>query len=358
MALAVLAVAGAVAGCAGPRPLAYSPDAIRVLVRARVPELPPSEIVVPYEVDEEFVATARRAIRHSSNGRDKVVALAESLASPRWFDLRYEWAASGSAAETIESGVGNCLSLSSVFIGLARELGMDAYYIDATREPERRQEGAVIISAGHIAVGVSTSSGVILVDFSGQLRPYASFRKIDDLEALGHLYNNRGYQLIHRAQSEGEPIPWEDVRDYFSLATRVSPGFAMAWNNLGIAHGHLGDRAEAERTYHAAIARDPKLSAPHINLASMYLERGELGAALAGLDRAERLDRRNPFVHYMKGVALVRIGYLNDAEAALSRSLRLKDDLKDARVLLAEVRRRMAHEAHEPDSWSGPLRDR
>ncbi|MEE9282016.1 MAG: tetratricopeptide repeat protein [Myxococcota bacterium] len=338
VALAALAVLG----CASSAKLAYSPESFRSLVRARVPELPESEIIVPYLLDREAVATARKVTRRRTSPHDKALALARSLGNPRWFGLRYEWATSGSAAETLDSGLGNCLSLSSVFVGLARGLGLEAYYVDASRRPQRRREGAVIVSAGHIGVAVPTPGGVTLVDFTGELGRYHRVRRIDDLEALAHLYNNRGYEVIHQAQSRGKPIPWDEARRYFRLATQVSPDFARAWNNLGIAYGHLGDREEAERTYRTAIDRDPRLSSPHLNLANLHLESGKPEAALTGLQTAVRLDGRNPFAHYLRGLAFARSGALRDAEKALKKSLRLKGDLVDARVLLAEVRQRLA----------------
>jgi tetratricopeptide (TPR) repeat protein len=333
----------AVVGCASPK-LAYSPELLRSQVRALAPGLPESEIIVPFEVQPEQIATARRATRHFSDAHQKALALARSLGNPKWFGLRYQWANSGSAAETFASGAGNCLALSSTFIGLARGIGLDAYYIDATRVPERREDGEIIVSAGHIGVAVPTSGGVTLVDFAGEMRAYSSFRHIDDMEALAHLYNNRGYEVIHRAQRGAESVPWQEARKYFELARQISPDFALAWNNLGIAEGRLGNPEEAERTYRGAIAIDPNLSSAYLNLGNLYLENGNLEAALVDLQAAARLDRRNPFVHYLRGVALARSGALADAEKALKRSIRLKDDYADAHALLAEVRRELAAE--------------
>ena len=332
-------------GCVTKRELAYSPEQLRSEVHARVPELPETEIIVPYELDPALVERARKAVRGRYDSEDKALALARSLSNPFWFGLRYEWASSGSAAETIDKGAGNCLGLSSVYIGLARGLGLEAYYIDATRKLERHLDGDVVVSAGHIGVAVNTARGSTLVDFTGEVGAYAMFRRIDDLEALAHLYNNRGYEVIHLATSQGQPIPWEDARSYFSLATQVKPDFARAWNNLGIAYGRLGSKEEAERIYQTALVSDPRLSAAHLNLGNLHLGAGELEAALVSLEAAAQLDRRNPFVHYLKGVALLRSGALADAEKSLARSLRLKRDFADARALLDDVRRERAERA-------------
>ena len=330
-------------GCVTRHELAYSPEQLRSEVHARVPQLPETQIIVPYEVNPALVETARRATRPYADAHSKALALARSLSNPKWFGLRYQWATSGSAAETIATGYGNCLALSSVYIGLARGLGLNAHYIDASRRPERQLHGDVAVSAGHIAVAVTSPGNVTLVDFSGQVAPHHLFRRLDDLEALAHLYNNRGYEVIEQATSRGEPIPWEDARGYFKLATQVQPDFARAWNNLGIAYGRLGSTEEAKRTYQAALAHDPRLSAAHLNLGNLHLGAGNLEAALVSLEAAAQLDRRNPFIHYLKGVVLLQSGSLADAEKSLSRSLRLKRDFIDARALLDDVRHKREH---------------
>lgn len=331
----------AVVGCASPRYLAYTAESLRLQVRERLPELPESEIIVPFEIDPKFVKIARKATRYQGTAHDKARALAEALKSPKWFGLEYAWASSGTAAETIEAGHGDCLALSSVYIGLARGIGLPAFYVDASYRPERREEEEVIVSAGHIGVLIPTAENFTLVDFSGEMSK-RRFRPIDDLEALAHLYNNRGYEVIHRAQNSGDPVSWEDARSFFQLATQVRPDFARGWNNLGIAEGRLGNLDEAERTYREAIARDPKLSSPHLNLGNLYLERGEPEAALVDLQLAAKLDRRNPFIHYLRGRALLERGTLDDAEKALRRSIRLKKDYPEAQSLLGEVRRQLA----------------
>ena len=78
-----------------------------------------AEVVVPFEVEAPEVARARDLIR-SAGAEHRVDALVDALRDPEGFGLRYEWATSGTATQTLARGAGNCLSLSSTIVGLAR----------------------------------------------------------------------------------------------------------------------------------------------------------------------------------------------------------------------------------------------
>ena len=117
---------------------------------------------------------------------------------------------------------------------------------------------------------------------------------MDDLEALAHFHNNRGYELLYLADRGGSSPPWSHVRASFELATRIEPTLAQAWNNLGVARSHLGDVAGAIRAYHTALGLQKSMQSAHLNLVVQHLRSGELDEAAKHLEAAERLDSRNP----------------------------------------------------------------
>jgi len=86
-------------------------------------------------------------------------------------------------------------------VGLARSLGLPGYYADALRaSTELRDEGDIRVRAGHIAVVSHVPDGTKLIDFSGEVTAESRVRIIDDLEAVAHSYNNRGYECIYQAR--------------------------------------------------------------------------------------------------------------------------------------------------------------
>ena len=245
----------------------YTPEALRAEMLRRAPDVPPEDLVVPFVVPPELVLRARGVVKTLFDDRRAATALARALSAPDGFNLQYEWAVNNSAETTLRHGRGTCLGLSSVLVGLARQVGLDAYYVDASQFPERREERDVEVVAGHIGVGITTSRGILYVDFAGEMNRRSYFVRIDDLRAAAHFQNNLGYELIHLAQQAGAPVPWEKVRARFELATRIDPQFSRAWNNLGIALARLGRNELAARAYARALEIDPGLSPARDNLA-------------------------------------------------------------------------------------------
>jgi tetratricopeptide (TPR) repeat protein len=293
--LACYALAAACAfACAHAPAYDFTPDGMRREIARRVVDLDPADVVVPFEVGEAEIARARAVLSDLPEGKDPVAALVDALSDPEVFGLHYEWATSGTAAETLERGAGNCLALSSTLIGIARGLGFRAHYLEVVVTDSRwRSEGDLAVQADHVAAMIDTGTHRLFVDFLGRLQRARRTRIVDDFEVLAHYYNNRGYELLHRAAGQGEP-PWEGAARDFELATRVQPGHARAWNNLGVARARQGDDAAARVCYERALELEPEMQSPHLNLVTLHLRAGDLERAAYHLDIARRLDPRNP----------------------------------------------------------------
>ncbi len=340
--VALLWASGASA-CATTARLAYTPEGLRAEVARVAPEVPAAEIVVPFEITEAQGALARRLVAEAPGDRERLRILTEALFDPALFGLRYSSTATVSAKEALRTSEGNCLSLASVLIGLARAVGLSAYYMDAsTRVHETRYaDDGTTVNVGHVTAMVQTPSENIGLDVAsmGRIRWY---RVMDDVEALAHYYNNRGFDLVDRPQGSVTAGQWEEAAHSFWLAVQVRPGFAQAWNNLGIAAERLGRHREAMGDYRAAIERDPKLGAPYNNLGSLYLKTGDVGGALKALETAAKLEPRGPHIQYNLAVARIRHGDRAGAVEALRRAIELRAGFAEATALLDELTVRAA----------------
>ena len=329
------------ASCAStgkPDQVAYSPAELRSEAERRVMNARPGEIIVPYQVTPELVARAQELTRYIRSEYDAARALIEAVTDENQFGLKYQATATAPADETVLRGYGNCLALTSVFIGLARGIGLEVYYIDASdRVNEIRRELEIIVDSGHIAAVTRTERGWTMVDFAGELPNYRTFRVIDDLTVLAHYYNNRGYEIIDEASQSGQEVPWDQVRRSFDIATKVRPGFSLAHNNLGVLNAQAGQDEAAERAYLSAIDADPNFAAPYHNLGNLKLSQGELDDAIVAYDEAIRIKTKNPYLHYHRGLALYRQGQLEEAAAAFERAISLKRDYVEPRNLLAQT---------------------
>jgi tetratricopeptide (TPR) repeat protein len=299
------AVLGAAAGCGAPVRLAYTADALREQLARQAPTLTPQEVVVPYEVDAEQVALARAAMGDVRDDKERVEALVAAMFDRKLFGLRYVDVVTASARETLARKEGNCLGLASVFIGLARALGLSAFYMDASTRVHETHAGGdgLTVNTGHVTAVVRVGREDFGLDFA-YMGKFQWYRIIDDVEALAHFYNNRGFDLVERALAEGHPVAWEEASRDFRRAVLVLPSFARAWNNLGIAAARRDLVAEAIRDYRTAIERDPQLAAPRYNLGSLYLADGDADGALPLLEEAARMEPAS--VHIQARLARAR----------------------------------------------------
>jgi len=333
-----IAVAFAILGASGcaTRQLTYAPGDLRAEIAKRAPGIPPDEIVVPFEVGEAEQKVAREAVGDTLSRYEQVTRLVGALFDPEAFGLRYASGITGDARETLRRHEGNCLALASVFVGLARSIGLEAYYIDAsTRVHEiRHAEDGMTVNSGHVTAMVIAGDVKFGLDFA-RLGPIVWYHVLDDVEAVAHFYNNRGWELVYLARERGETVDWEAAARDFRRATQVLPSFAMAWNNLGLAVASAGRDDEAAVLYREAIRRDPRLAAPRNNLGSLQLRAGENEEALHTLEAAAGLSTSGPHVLYNLAVARLRTGDRSGAVAALRRAS--GEGYERAQRLLAEL---------------------
>lgn len=335
---AALSLLHAASGCAPLSKLAYAPGELRAEVLRRARDIKPDEVVVPFELGSSYTARAQAVIRHSGTDEDRMRALARALFDPAAFGLRYGPRATASAQEALRFSEGNCLAVASIFIGLARSVGLRAYYIDASirLQEGRYGEAEIAVSTGHITAVVRVDAGDLALDIE-RIGPITRYRIIDDLEALAHFYNNRGFDRIEGQQEPARAAGWNGAARDFHLAVEVKPTFAPGWNNLGLAAARLGRYAEAIDDYRTASRLDPDLVAPLNNLGALYLQTGRPDAALEVLEAAASLDPRAYHIRYNLAEARLRRGDRHGAIQALREAIDLHNGYAMAQELLNKL---------------------
>ena len=138
-----------VTGCASTERVTYSPHELRSAVATRIPASHAGQVVVPYEPTPEMIARAREYAGGESSDYAKADALVRAITASHQFDVQWIPVATTVASDTLENGHGNCLSMTSLFIGLARSLGLSAYYIDASdRINDVQRDRELIVDTG------------------------------------------------------------------------------------------------------------------------------------------------------------------------------------------------------------------
>lgn len=103
------------------------------------------------------------------------------------------------------------------------------------------------------------------------------------------------HNLATSLLKKGEAVP---ALEHLLETVRINPGYATAYNNIGIAHEELGNGAEGIKAYRIALRIAPTYVEAHYNLALAYYGQGNMGLALAEYQILKRIssERAREFV--------------------------------------------------------------
>jgi Flp pilus assembly protein TadD len=204
--------------------------------------------------------------------------------------LRYDAWFTASAADAFAQHRFNCLSFSHLLIAMARELGLDAYYLEARYRERYDREGDLVLLAGHITVGWGDGPRRWVVDFGNQAKvERVRVQQLDDRRALALHYANLGAADLRRGDAR-------TALRALATAVEVDPGAAGAWVNLGVALRRRGDFAAAEAAYREAIEVDPQMVPGFANLYSLLRASGRTREAKELVAAIMRLPRKDPWL--------------------------------------------------------------
>lgn len=261
---------------------------------------------------------------HVDPGRLKpmvVRSLTRMMLHPGLLGIDYDARRTGTAAETFRSRVGNCLSLSILFVAMAREAGIDARFQQVEVMPQWDLRGNVLFAARHVNVyGRLSGYGDYVMDFYPYRDEPRGIRGLlTDDEAIGQFYNNLGAARLASGDYAGAWV-------YLLAAVRQAPRWSDGWSNLGLLYQRVGDRDSAEEMLRYAIALEPDNASAINNLAVLLHRRGRQAEAEAWLARVQRVRERNPYYHYSLARQAEEAGDIHGALRHLARAIDLKDD--------------------------------
>lgn len=111
-------------------------------------------------------------------------------------------------------------------------------------------------------------------------------------------------------------------------ALRRAPSDARVWHALGVVRVKLGDFDGATRAYQAGLRADPKALENHIGLATLAVRADDPDAALRHYDAVIAARPRFADAYLGRSWALLRLGRLDEAEAALLQAARAGADAR------------------------------
>jgi Flp pilus assembly protein TadD len=332
--ISVPLIAGAFAGCAslpGATTLEPSADAVQGELGevVRLHALPREQLVGPLQVSEEMGQWLRRNVAPRGMDTERARALLQRLTTLHGGRWVYDTAFTGTAQETFQGGRFNCLSFSHLYVALAREIGLDAYYLVVDRAEYDRQ-GDLLVTTGHITAGLRSGPHRFTLELNvGAPMDFSRGRVVTDDTALALHYSNLGVQRLTEGDLSG-------ALEGLATAVTIDPAEALAWVNLGVGLRRAGMLQAAEEAYLMATRLDPDYLPAYGNLAVLSSLRGDGEATRRLLKKLDSRSTRNPYVLLTLGDWRLSEGELARAQRLYRRAYGLARDRADTRAAMGE----------------------
>ena len=328
------------AACAPKEKKAFSPEEMKKELDTRVSTETRDDIVVPFEIDAEIRELAKEVTKGLTDDRQKMRAIVRSIIDRTGMSISYDWLSNKTAKEVFYEGRGNCLAYTNLFVGMGREVGLRAVYVDVTTIERVTREAEVIVNNGHITGGLVYGPDTIVIDFTRTPeREYFGYKVIDDLEAISNFYNNQGFLYGYFTETQGDAVgfdPQAKEIEMYELALEILPSFPRARNNLGVALKRRGRVDEAIEQYKTAIDYDDDFGEAHSNLGSAYYSLGRVDEAIEQFRIAAKASGSNAYFFHHLGVVQYQLKNYDDAIEQFRKALSKEPNLADARFYLGE----------------------
>jgi len=308
-------LAGCLGGPAAVRPGGEHLDAIEALERQPRPRAGVVADLDALAMDASMRAFLDRYVRPFANAGDRAQMLRYAITHPGLLAFRYDQHRSYTAREAFAHRAGNCLSLSNLYVAMARAAGLDARFQEVSLGNSWTRDGDLYLVNRHINVtGRLPGGGAYVMDFIHIDTEHApGARVVADHNALAQLYNNRGIERLRAGDAAGA-VAWLKR----SLATDGSLDYV--WSNLGTAYGRLEEVAAAEAAFARALAINAQNWSAINNLAILYRRTGRTLEAERTLAGIERFRLRNPYYRLELAEHAYQSGDYDEALAQAKRA--------------------------------------
>jgi Flp pilus assembly protein TadD len=259
------------------------------------------------------------------------------------------------ASEAFEQRRGNCLTFTSMFVVMARRVGLDARYQEVRIPPDWLKQGNTMVLRRHVNVYIHlTGKGMTMegkgervVDFDDEANPSGFIDSvISDERALAHFYNNWAVESLENGNSE---LAFAYLR---KALQEGDSNFVPAWNLVGVLYQRAGRLDMAEQAYLRALQAEPGETFVMSNLQRLYERQGrtELSNQYNRLVLRHRL--KNPYYRLAEARKAYTAGNYRTAIEHLRKAIKLKSDesefyflLRDSYVGNGDIRKAMDNDA-------------
>lgn len=308
-------------------------------------EAPAPEVDV-LALDDEMRAFLAEKIPMGYSDKQKTRLLLEALFAGEGAKLRYNRVKTYTAIETFHAMEGNCLSFTNLFVAMAREVGLRAYFQEVETPATWVDSGELYIASRHINVLLMyrlTADQVVDFDIYNFKQAYRR-EKISDNAALAQYHNNMSIHWLLEGD-HGQALAHQ------KLAIKLAPMNGYMWTNLGVVYSRSGYSDYAEAAFLTALTYSQDSMRAVNNLARLYEQQGNTELAAFYNRQAEASQRRNPFYLYSLAKEHYANGEFPEARQALQDAISIQDTEHQFYQLLGLTELSMGEEDQARESF-------
>ena len=265
---------------------------------------------------------ANKAVSRRLLPPDRARRLIRVLEKGDFFGENYYTADTLTAREVFEERSGNCLSYTNLFVALARELGLNAYF-QMTRLPSVwSAEKGYVVRSRHINVLISdprtTSADWVTVDFNTVAGSTGYPQTpVSDAIALSSFYNNLAVEKLYAGDFEAAVA-------YLAQAIEVEPNNTDAWVNLAAVYSRHNKLDEMQAAFEAALRAEPGNESALNGLMRLHKSQGELLKSEYYKNEIRTRRYNDPYYQFARAQAAYDQGAFRQSLQHVNRALELK----------------------------------
>ncbi|MEM7351640.1 MAG: tetratricopeptide repeat protein [Acidobacteriota bacterium] len=284
---------------------------------------PAAEVVVPFELEDDIARWARRLAPAELSPLRRLRVISQALLDPQQLGLREDLTRTPTATEAYRTRRSNCVGFAALFVGLAREAGVPAFFVMVDDLGRSRQENGLRVTEGHLAAAYGPPDRLRIFDFAGETDG-GDYRvsAVTDLTAIALFYSNRGVESMLEDRNE-EALHW------LQRAVELDPALASARINLGVALRRTGDLEGAEEAYQEALRIDPGAAAAYRSLAALLRLRGRSREAQSLMADAELFTTEDALSYLSLARRSLETGDVDEARSLYRKALDLSRQRSD-----------------------------
>jgi len=283
-------------------------------------------------LNQEIIAYLDMHVTDRSSDYRIVDRLQELLFTESYLNLQYDDLRTRTAAQTFADRQGNCLSVVSLYIAMARHLGVNAQYQTVRVRPSWDRRGEHLVLSQHInAIGRLDQNTQYVVDFTPEITlQQLTANRISDAQGRALYFNNLGVEALIANELEL-------AVSYFRNALWIDAEQSIIWNNLGSTYSRMGNRSLAAYSYRKSFSLDRTNATAINNLVKFHTVEGDLETAQRYARAIERFNENNPYFHYNLGNEAYAQGSFELARTHYERAIRHKDSEPDFYLALGKT---------------------